>query len=498
MYARTIQRMPRMNKLPHLAALGLAFVLALLVAGCGNGLPDDVRQDAGQLEKSFKETDNFIQAQREKFNKTTAQKAFSPLSKYAARENWKEDFSKAEATLSRAQGLYASNLAPLLDDDKPESAPRVKTQIQRIQSAVKEAKAMANRPFNRMEGIRRAMEDTQDIYAAAKKTGDATIFQVRRLEQGPVADALAKFPNATQEITARFSPFSKLADNARAAMTRLEFQFQAHQNSGTVDYAAFIDAADHLASDSKALKEKGPKFESDIRRLYKSYTKVLQDMKVDYYLTIKRESWNEASDYYDPRTATFTRKVTPETYEALAENAQDSIAEITPSFGFGRLSFKNHIGNAWEKLGIDPTENWPDRRHNAASFWIEDTKETYFHKYIQETDGETEETGWVKVNPSFYAQNINNLGMAILSKPYGEFEPDTMAAPPGMAYVGNPEYGEWKKDESGSSFWSWYGRYALFSSLFFFPPSYYHIRILEQVAHRLPPPKALLRSDRFG
>ncbi len=43
-----------------------------------------------------------------------------------------------------------------------------------------------------------------------------------------------------------------------------------------------------------------------------------------------------------------------------------------------------------------------------------------------------------------------------------------------MAYVGNSEYGEWKKDDQGSSFWSWYGKYALFSNLFFFPPSYYH------------------------
>ena len=65
--------------------------------------------------------------------------------------------------------------------------------------------------------------------------------------------------------------------------------------------------------------------------------------------------------------------------------------------------------------------------------------------------------------------------MAILSKPYGVFEQDriTQATPPGMAYVGNDRYGEWKKDDTGNSFWSWYGKYALFSHLFFFPPSYF-------------------------
>ena len=45
--------------------------------------------------------------------------------------------------------------------------------------------------------------------------------------------------------------------------------------------------------------------------------------------------------------------------------------------------------------------------------------------------------------------------------------------PPGLANVGNPKYGEWKEDDNGNSFWSWYGRYAFFSHLFFYPPYYY-------------------------
>jgi len=453
---------------------GLALALALMVIGCGKGLPDDLRQDAGQLEDRIKDTGNLIQAQKEKFNKISGQSTFFPLADYAARENWKGRFSKAETILSRARGLYDAELAPLIDDNKPESAARVKTQIQRIQSVVQEAKAAADSPFKRIKGIRRAIKDTQNIHATAVKDGNKILFEVNRLAQGPMAKALAKFPDAAQDIRARFSSLSTLADNARAAMTSLEYQFQAHENSNTVDYAAFIDAADLLERNRKQIQEKGPTFESDLNQLYQSYTKVLQDMKVDYYLTVKRESWNESSDYYDPRTATFTRKVSPATYETLADSPLDSIAEIMPAFGFGKLSFKNHVGSAWEKLGINPTENWPNQRHSAASFWVEDSRQVFFHKYVQETNGETKETGWEKVNPSFYAQNINNLGMAILSKPYGEFEPDTVAAPPGMAYVGNPEYGEWKKDASGSSFWSWYGRYAFFSNLFFFPPSYYH------------------------
>ena len=39
------------------------------------------------------------------------------------------------------------------------------------------------------------------------------------------------------------------------------------------------------------------------------------------------------------------------------------------------------------------------------------------------------------------------------------------AAVPGSYLVGNPSYGQWSNDSSGNSFWSWYGKYAMFSSL---------------------------------
>ncbi len=35
----------------------------------------------------------------------------------------------------------------------------------------------------------------------------------------------------------------------------------------------------------------------------------------------------------------------------------------------------------------------------------------------------------------------------------------------GSQLVGNPNYGQWKQDSNGMSFWEWYGMYALFSNL---------------------------------
>lgn len=45
---------------------------------------------------------------------------------------------------------------------------------------------------------------------------------------------------------------------------------------------------------------------------------------------------------------------------------------------------------------------------------------------------------------------------------------------PGGHLVGNPAYGEWRRDDAGGSFWAFYGRYALLRALFFSPRRYYY------------------------
>ncbi len=42
----------------------------------------------------------------------------------------------------------------------------------------------------------------------------------------------------------------------------------------------------------------------------------------------------------------------------------------------------------------------------------------------------------------------------------------------GSQLIGNPNYGQWKEDSQGRSFWEWYGMYAMFSNLFNAPIYY--------------------------
>lgn len=93
----------------------------------------------------------------------------------------------------------------------------------------------------------------------------------------------------------------------------------------------------------------------------------------------------------------------------------------------------------------------------------------YVHKYqvlVEKPDSTFEEeiTSWLEVSPSFFQKHESNLGMEIASKEDGVVQNDV--APAGYSqYVGNPQYGQWVQ-RNGTSFWEFYGKYAMLSSVF--------------------------------
>ncbi|NDY73608.1 hypothetical protein DO021_17840 [Desulfobacter hydrogenophilus] len=450
----------------------LVLLALVFLTGCGQGLSDATKTQAKTVKQNLNVTQDFIEAQKKKYDRLSASPDFSAMAEYASREKWNTAFANAGATLTRAQKVYDKGLKVTIKQDKPEGEARAQAQIKQVNSVIREAKNQAMAPFKRVSRIKAAMTGTLAMEKSALASAETILSKVQRLEQGPVAKAKETFPDSEAKITARFAPFSKMADETKANTDIVESQYKAH-TAGRADYAAFVTAADAIEQAKKTLSKDGPKFEKDLDQLYQSYTKILEDMKVDYYVNIHRESWDERSDFYNPGIFVYTIPVSPAVFQALTQSEAESIADLTPGFSGMNMRVTPGLESAFKSLNLDLVKGWPDSRHNAATFYLESSQLNYFHKYLKEENGETSETGWEAVKASFYEQNLENLGMAILSKPYGEFEPDSQAAPPGMAYVGNSKYGEWKKDESGNSFWSWYGRYAFFSSLFFFPPHYY-------------------------
>ena len=110
----------------------------------------------------------------------------------------------------------------------------------------------------------------------------------------------------------------------------------------------------------------------------------------------------------------------------------------------------------------------------------------FYHKYktitITVTDPEkrqsdvqpTEEV--IKVPKVVYELHKNNLGMAIEAKPAGKYDEEanrTTPQPAGYSNIAPPgqsnQYGHWRTDHSGNSFWAFYGQYSFMRSMFWGP-----------------------------
>lgn len=109
------------------------------------------------------------------------------------------------------------------------------------------------------------------------------------------------------------------------------------------------------------------------------------------------------------------------------------------------------------------------REKPSFSIILEDMKKEgnfvprHLHKYRIVIDNESQTTDWLVVPLKYYKDNQAYLGMTLISKKDGEI--NSTANPPGFEHVGDKKYGNWVSDSRGGSFWEFYGKYALFSTL---------------------------------
>lgn len=119
--------------------------------------------------------------------------------------------------------------------------------------------------------------------------------------------------------------------------------------------------------------------------------------------------------------------------------------------------------------------------YSEYSVVLQDMKEggnftdSFYHQYrivqgvreagSDETTFQDRLEDWTPVSEKPYRQLEPYLGMTVLSKGEDGVVERTQE-PAGFQYVGNPRYGQWRNDSSGSSFWEFYGKYALMSHLF--------------------------------
>lgn len=98
---------------------------------------------------------------------------------------------------------------------------------------------------------------------------------------------------------------------------------------------------------------------------------------------------------------------------------------------------------------------------------VNEESDKFLHRYeLVAVDGDStfrEDLGWKEVPYDLYENHKSDLNTTILSKKGGDLR--KTPHPPGYQYVGNEQYGQWKQRDDGTSFWEFYGKYAMFQNV---------------------------------
>ena len=131
-------------------------------------------------------------------------------------------------------------------------------------------------------------------------------------------------------------------------------------------------------------------------------------------------------------------------------------------------------GGGFEKTPVDKMiSDMSNINAYSIILYDMDVQGTFFKDYLHqyriiktENDQVDEEvTRWIEVSEDFFRRHQEHLGMEIAAKDE-EGNITKTASPPGYSsYVGNPQYGHWV-NQGGDTFWEFYGKYALLSSMF--------------------------------
>ena len=128
------------------------------------------------------------------------------------------------------------------------------------------------------------------------------------------------------------------------------------------------------------------------------------------------------------------------------------------------------VAENWQKTPVDQLITKLNAEPNYSIILMDmDSKDNkYYHMYnviVEKPDTVlSSTTDWEVVPDTYFAANVDNLGMEIVSKKDGKLS--KTASPAGYNhYIGNEKYGQWRQRD-GHSFWEFYGQYAFMSSMF--------------------------------
>ncbi|MCK5019897.1 MAG: hypothetical protein KAS32_22770, partial [Candidatus Peribacteraceae bacterium] len=455
-------------KIKRIMTLMLMVTLVLMLTSC---LPKELKESANKIGKEIETATKNIEGNKKKWAALKASDEFKGYLPYAEKENWDKNMTDATKELGHTKKLWADIQVVIKNNSKKE-ASKLKGLMGRARKSWRAAYDLSYVPFERYEELKEFKETASDKQKDAHvkiKTINETHDRIIVLFNKTKKD----YPKKVEDINKRASATTKTNTDAIGAVANIDKQMS---NADTMDIASFANSYKLVVNTFNEIQAHEKKMTTLMSELYTSYSKRLVDMRADLFVSVSRVSWDESSDWPTEHTYNYPAKqVNEKIFNYFDSIPGEGIARGYQSWGNWNVKVKIDQ-TAWNSLKINGKEAWPSSWDDDSEFWVNNTAINYYHKYVIVRDGKETPTGWEKVSENFFGDQEDNLGMDIGSKPYGLYEHEAIktAAPPGMAYVNNPKYGKWQKDEKGKSFWHWYGMYAFYGTMF--GPNHYYYR----------------------
>lgn len=469
-----------------IGTLTVLFVALVALIGC-DSLPKDLEERAALMPEQIKQAEDEIKNAQARYTQFADGADYEFFRPYAERENWAQVFPRAESEIAVMKEVRAKTVGLIVRADKSEDAARLKAELDSIKKTLGEVQQSVRRPRLRIELVRNTRDHADERIAEVNAKYNLTEIIFTDLANY-VGNVKEDYPDRKGDIHTRFSPVVALFREAQAMTNSARGEYARYTQGGSADYLVFGDAHARLLEREGELQSQDKKIRSMMAELYISYTKILTDMKAEYWVTVGRTSWDESSDWSTEVDHIYpAQQVTAEAFD-IWDDLPDHSEFGTYSTGlFGGISIETRYKAVWEELRLDPKAEWHGWSHGNASLWVADTVARYYHKYtLIKGGGEQEETGWIEVDEDDFEEYFDDLGMEIEAKALGQFEDEATksSSPPGMSFVGNSRYGQWQTGSDGGHFWAWYGQYRLLSDFLGGGRPYYYSRAEYDDWHR--------------
>ena len=473
----------------QLLLLPIVGAFLVVVAGCAP--PADLANGANALPSQISEARTHVDEAKKAFLTRLNDNQYSFIKEYSAEQQHADRFDGAYAKLDEANKAHERAKA-VTKNYQDSRRSELETAIADATRLKDEARSLGDEPILWVEKVVATKLNLEQATADAKLAADDIAARQVAL-QGDMTTVKTKFAKQAEGINRLQQPFTDLQASTATAFGN----FQTESTKPQPNYVLMTNYTDQIVANQATFNAEEPKARGKIGELLYTETQTLLDVRVDSMIEISRTSWDNSTDRNTDKDYDYPSV-------AVDMEVADHFATFTPDYvlategmgwGGGFTTTEGVERALWDKLGVDPRKDWPGDAYDQAEYTLGELEDTYCHKLFVLVDGKPNISG--RPNPAenecskydsdadlaagIYWIDADELdaeaiGMDVFSKPAGEFNDQALeeASPPGMSYVGDPQYGEWQTDPNGNSFWVFYGQYRLFSDLIGGPNPYHY------------------------